>query len=138
MSWFRERREGLQRLFRWLAVLTFALTAIQPVLGAFGFFRNADSTDYTAIHGVIANTLFLLAVVLLGLAFVGGFERSRRMQIWAVLLVVTVVSQIGLGYSTRDDLQLLAIHIPAGVAVFTCALVVALLSYGLTLRTESA
>ena len=138
MSWFAERREGLQRLFRWLAVLTFVLTAIQPVLGAFGFFRNADSTDYTAFHEMIANLLFLLAVALLVLAFVAGFERARRMQIWAALLVITVVSQIGLGYSTRDDAQLLAFHIPAGVAVFACALIVALLSFGLTLRRESA
>lgn len=138
MSWFSERREGLQRIFRWLAVLTFALTAIQPVFGAFGFFRAGDSTDYTAFHEMTANLLFLLAIALLILAFVAGFERARRMQIWSVLLVITVVSQIGLGYSTRDDAQLLAIHIPAGVAVFACALVVALLGFGLTLRTESA
>lgn len=139
MSWFAERRDTLQRLFRWLAVLTFVLTAIQPVLGAFGFFRKADSTDYTAIHGVLANILFPLAALLLALAFVSGFERARRMQIWTLLLVIAVVSQIGLGYSARGgDQQLLAIHIPSGVAVFACALVVALLSFGLTLRTESA
>lgn len=138
MSWFQEHAAGLQRAFRWLAVATFILTAIQPILGASGFFRAADDIDYTAIHEMIANLLFLCAVLLLLAAIVAGFQRRSTMITWCAALLVVTSFQIGLGYSTRDDAQLLAVHIPAGVLVFALALMVLLLSYGLTLNREQA
>lgn len=131
-----ERRAKLRRNFRGLAVIVFILTAVQPFLGAFSFFRPADSTDYTAFHAIIANTLFLLALVLFGLVFLARFERHLAMLIWTGLLVLSIVSQIGLGYSSRDDKTLLAWHIPSGVAVFAFALIVMLLSFGLRLGGE--
>ncbi|HLT18386.1 MAG TPA: hypothetical protein VKZ96_02935 [Thermomicrobiales bacterium] len=131
-----ERRAKLRRNFRGLAVIVFALTAIQPFLGAFSFFRRADSTDYTAFHEIIANALFPLALILFGLVFLARFERHLAMLIWTGLLVLAIVSQIGLGYSSRDDATLLAWHIPLGVAVFAFALVVMLLSFGLRFAGE--
>lgn len=121
----------MRRVFRWLAVLTFAFTALQPLLGAFAFFRRADDMDYTAMHEMIANILFLLALGLLILAFFAGFQRRNLMLAWIGALLVGVVTQIGLGYSARDDAALLAIHIPSGVAVFAFALIIMLLAFGL-------
>lgn len=126
-----------RRIFRWLAVLTFALTALQPVLGAFGFFRNADDLDYTAMHEMIANILFLLALALLVLTFFAGFRHRNRMLGWGVALLIAVVSQIGLGYSSRDDATLLAFHVPSGVAVFAIALIIMLLAFGLRFERDT-
>lgn len=138
LAWFAEHREGLQRAFRWLAVIIFVLTALQPLFGGFGFFRPGDELDYTAIHAQIANVLFPLALVLFGLAIVAGYQHRNRMIVWSGLLLVSIVSQIGLGYSTRNDFQLTAIHIPSGVLVFALALIVMLLSYGLSFDRETA
>lgn len=125
----------LQRLFRWLALLIFILTAIQPVLGAFGFFENPD---YINFHEIVANALFPLALLLLGLSIVAGFQRRGRMMLWSFILTALVVSQIGLGYATRSNTEITAYHIPAGVLVFGAALIVALMSYGLSLNSEAA
>ncbi|MEZ4570160.1 MAG: hypothetical protein R2849_07505 [Thermomicrobiales bacterium] len=64
-----ERAARLRGNFRGLSVIVFALTALQAFLGSAGFFRPGDSTDYTAIHEIIANALFPLAVILFGLVF---------------------------------------------------------------------
>jgi hypothetical protein len=121
----------LRKNFRGLAVIVFALTFAQAILGPAGLFRPTDSTDYSAIHELIANALFLLALILFGLVFLAQFQRRNLMLIWTGLLLIAIISQIGLGYSARDDGSLLAWHIPSGVAVFGLAFVVMLLSFGL-------
>jgi heme A synthase len=128
----------LRKNFRGLSVIIFALTAMQAFLGASGFFRPGDSTDYTAIHEIIANALFPLAIILFGLVFLAQFQHRNRMIAWTGLLLIAIISQIGLGYSSRDDKALLAFHIPAGVAIFGCALVVMLLSFGLRFQQGEA
>jgi heme A synthase len=114
------------------------LTVLQPVLGAFSFFRSGDDLGYTAMHEMIANILFLLTLALLVLIFFAGFQHRNRMLGWTAALLVGVVSQIGLGYSSRDDLTLLAFHIPSGVAVFAFALIVMLLAFGLRFQRDTA
>ena len=131
-----ERAARLRRNFRGIAVIVFFLTAVQAVLGASGFFRRADSIGYTSIHELIANALFPLSIVLFGLVFLAQFERRSRMLIWTGLLLIAVISQIGLGYSARNDASLLAWHIPGGVAIFGLALIVMLLSFGLRFDPE--
>lgn len=135
MSWFAAHQSLLQRLYRWLAVIVFILAAAQPVLGAFGFFENRD---YMAFHEILANALFPLALLMLGLSIVAGFQRRGRMMLWSFILTALIVSQIGLGYSTRSDASLTAYHIPAGVLVFGVALLVVLMSYGMRLNRETA
>ncbi|MFW6074685.1 MAG: hypothetical protein ACOC9Y_03765 [Chloroflexota bacterium] len=132
------RQVTLQRFFRWVAIATFILTAVQPVLGGFGTYRPADDFDYTAVHGMIANILFPLALVLFGLAFVAGFKQRFVMGAWTFGLLALVVSQIGIGYSARNDVQLLAYHIPAGVAIFGIALMVMLIAIGVRFERDSA
>ena len=134
-----ERAARLRRNFRGLSVIVFFLTALQAFLGSAGFFRSGDSTDYTAIHELIAHALFPLSIILLGLVFLGQFEHRNRMIIWTGLLLIAVISQIGIGYSARDeDADLLAWHIPSGVAIFGFALIVMLLSFGLRFQQEEA
>jgi len=132
-----ERAARLRKNFRGLAVIVFVLTAAQAVLGPAGLFRPTDSTDYSAIHEIIANALFLLGLVLFGLVFLAQFEHRNRMIVWTGLLLVAIISQIGLGYSSRGDGSLLTWHIPSGVAVFGLALVVMLLSFGLRFDTDA-
>ncbi len=133
-----ERAARLRKNFRGLSVIVFALTALQAFFGSSGFFRQADSTNYTAIHEIIANALFPLAILLFGLVFLAQFQHRNRMIVWTGLLLIAIISQIGLGYSSRDDKTLLAFHIPAGVAIFGCALVVMLLSFGLRFKQDEA
>jgi heme A synthase len=134
MSWIESNRPLFARIYRWLAVTILVLTMLQPVLGGFGWFRD---DDYIDIHAIVANTIFPLSVLLLLLALVAGFRQRTRMIGWSVALVILVTSQIGLGYSTRESLTSAAIHIPGGVLVFGTALIVALLSYGMTLQREA-
>lgn len=134
MSWIESNRPLFTRIYRWLAVIILALTMLQPVLGGFGWFRDRD---YINMHAMVANTIFPLSVLLLVLALVAGFRRRLRMIGWSLALVILVTSQIGLGYSTRGNLTSAAIHIPGGVLVFGAALIVALLSYGMTLQREA-
>lgn len=131
-----ERAARLRKNFRGLSVIVFLLTAAQALLGPAGFFRPADSIDYTAFHEIIANALFLLSAVLFGLVFLAQFQRRNLMILWTGLLLIAVISQIGLGYSSRNDASLLSWHIPAGVAVFAFAFVVMLLSFGLRFDAE--
>ena len=132
-----ERAARLRRNFRGLSAVAFALTTVQALLGSSGFFRNSDSINYTTIHAIVANTLFPLTIILFGLVFLAQFQRRNQMILWTGLLLIAVISQIGLGYSTRDDPTLLALHIPSGVAIFGLALVIMLLSFGLRFDADS-
>ena len=122
------------RIYRWVALLALILTTIQPVLAGFGWFRDRD---YINMHEMLANVIFLVAALLLVLSFVAGFRHRMRMIGWSVALVVLVVAQIGLGYGSRESLTAAAIHIPVGVLVFGAALMVALMSYGMTLQRDA-
>lgn len=134
MAWFRANTPLLKRIYSWLALAILALTLLQPVLGGIGWFRNRD---YINFHEMVANLIFLLAVLLLVVALLTSFQHRLRMIGWSVALVLLVTSQIGLGYATRESLTSAAIHIPGGVLVFGTALIVTLLSYGMTLQRET-
>jgi hypothetical protein len=134
MAWFRANGALLKRIYSWLALAILALTLLQPVLGGVGWFRNRD---YINFHEMVANLIFLLAVLLLLVALVTDFQHRLRMIGWSVALVIVVTAQIGLGYGSRESLTSAAIHIPVGVLVFGTALIIALLSYGMTLQREA-
>lgn len=131
-----ERAAQLRRNFRGLSVIVFALTAAQAFLGASGFFRHSDAINYTMIHEIVANALSLFGLILFGLVYLAQFQRRNLMTLWTGLLLIGIIAQIGLGYSSRDDRALLAFHIPIGVAVFGCALIIMLLSFGLRFDRE--
>lgn len=136
MSWFQEHASGVQRAVRWLAILLVLLAGIQPLLGSAGFFRSSD-TSLNAHEG-LANLIFLVALAIVPLAFLGGFKRRNLLTGWSVALLIAVVAQIGMGYATRDSLDIVIYHITLGVLIFGAAVIVALLSYGLTLNRQNA
>ncbi|MEZ4522695.1 MAG: hypothetical protein R3A46_13770 [Thermomicrobiales bacterium] len=75
-------------------------------------------------------------MILFGLVFLAQFQRRNTMIIWTGLLLIAVISQIGLGYSARNNVSLLSWHIPSGVAIFGFSLVVMLLAFGLRFKRE--
>ncbi len=134
MGWFREHAAGVRKAVRWLALIVVILTAVQPFLGSRGFFSSSDAS--LSAHEGIANLLFLLALILVPLTFLGQFERRWTMVGWSVGLLVAISAQIGLGYSTRDNMEIVTYHITLGVLIFGAALILTLLSYGLRLSRQ--
>lgn len=126
-----ERAAWLRRNFRGLSVIVFALTAAQAFLGSAGRFRSGSDIDYKTLHEIIANALFPLGIILFGLVFLAQFQRRNQMLLWTGLLLIAIISQIGMGYSARNNISMLAWHIPAGVAIFGFALITMLLSFGM-------
>jgi hypothetical protein len=123
----------LRTAFQWLAVLMFALLALQPVLGAWVWYRDRGMID---IHAMVANTMFLVAVLLVALALVSGFARKNWITGWSLLLLVLIVAQMGLGYGSRGRPDVAAMHVPIGVFTFGVGLLLMLFAFGFTLRRE--
>jgi hypothetical protein len=70
------------------------------------------------VHGVVGNVTFAFALVTLFLAL---RARHRPAMTVAVVLVVLLAAQIGLGYSGRESLEAAAWHVPLGVTIFGLA-----------------
>lgn len=123
----------LRKAFQWLAVLMFVLLAVQPALGGWLTFRNREVID---IHAIVANTMYLIGVLLVILAMVAGFTRKTTLAGWSILLLVMLTAQMGLGYGAREERGLAAFHIPLGVFSFGVGLILVLLAYGFSTRRE--
>jgi hypothetical protein len=128
-----QHQPKLRKAFQWLAVLMFALLALQPALGGWGWFRDRSAID---LHAMVANTMFLVAVLLVGLALVSGFTRKNWLLGWSLLLLVMIFAQMGLGYGSRGRPDIAALHIPMGVFAFGVGLMLMLFAYGFTLQRE--
>jgi hypothetical protein len=98
------------------------------VLGSNGFFQGEPGL--ITGHAQLGNALFLVAGIQAVLSFMGsqkGFV-SRNFVIASVILLLLIVGQIGLGYSSRDSVDALTWHLPNGVLLMglsTYTLVVA-------------
>lgn len=123
----------MRKAFQWLAVVMFILLAIQPLLGGWITFRDRSAID---IHAMVANTMFLIAVLLVVLSLMAGFTRRTAMAGWSIVLLITIVAQMGLGYGIRESRDLGAFHIPMGVISFGVGLILMLLALGFTARRE--
>jgi hypothetical protein len=89
-----------------LLVLVQALIAGQYLYG-----------DWSIVsHGILGNVSFVLAVVAVVLCIVGKLPKG--LTIIAVVLVVAMIAQIGLGYSTEGTPSAGSWHIPLGVTIF--------------------
>ena len=69
-----------------------------------------------------------LAIVLLALAWLTRDAWRYKMVIWAALVLLLIVAQIGLGYGGRENLDSAAIHIPVGVFLFSLSSIIAMLA----------
>ena len=114
------QRPNLAPIFRWLTLVTALLVLLQAVLAGRGLLIDPDLFD---VHEIVANLLFVVVVVQLGLAFAIGIpgKLGRRMKGMNAALLVLLVVQIALGYSGPDSREALAWHIPLGVFIFGLA-----------------
>ena len=108
---------GLILAYRWLASIFSLGILVQAVLASQGLFKSKP--DLISGHGMLGNALALIAVVIAGIAIYGRGKYTPPLDNGAVarsaILVVLVVIQIMLGYSTRDSATAIAWHIPNGV-----------------------
>lgn len=116
------------RLVRDAHLLVVALVAVLVLVQAAlaGQSDRLFGTLAIGVHGQVANAIFVLVLVNLGLGWRAGVRGARFVVLAA--LVVTVSIQTGLGYAGRTSLGAAAWHIPTGVAVFGLATASATLS----------
>ena len=115
----------LIRGFQIVAGLVALLILVQATLaGQFTF----KEPSLQAVHAIVGNVLFMLAMVQLALAWLTRDAWRHRMVISSAVLVLLIVAQIGLGYGSRDNIDSAAIHIPVGVFLFALASIIAMLS----------
>ncbi len=99
-----------------LAAANVIVILIMAILGG----RFFISPTIIEIHGYIGNLLFLMVVGQAGLVFMSklGGPLGKAVLGLSVLAVLLVVAQIGLGYSGRESVTALSLHIPNGVLIF--------------------
>ncbi|MEZ4564356.1 MAG: hypothetical protein R2853_16620 [Thermomicrobiales bacterium] len=102
---------------RWISALTTLLVLLQAVLIGQALYMGEMSL--VALHGWLGSGSFILALLLLGAAFLGvrSGELPRRVLLHGALVVLLMVAQLGLGYVGRRGGFPAAIHIPNGVLI---------------------
>jgi hypothetical protein len=123
----------MRTAFQWLSVLMFALVALQPLIGGWVLYRDRGVLD---LHAMIANTTFLIAVLLVALSLTSGFNHRSWIAGWSIALVVMITAQMGLGYGAEGRPTIAALHIPVGVFIFGTSLLLMLFAFGFTLKRE--
>lgn len=97
------------------AMAVAVLVLLQAVLAGRALFGTWSIT----VHGVVGNVTF--AVSLLVVAAALAAKVSRHALGVAIVLLVLVTVQVGLGYAGRESREAAAWHIPNGVATFGLA-----------------
>ncbi len=127
--------------YRWLAT-TFALfIVVQGWLGSSGAF-NGNQWMVTG-HGHLANAMFLMIIVQTVLSWLlyGKLLITIREVALNAVLVALTISQIGLGYSTRNGEiwgTMMSLHIPNGLLLMGLATAAALLAWSASDRRAPA
>lgn len=99
-------------LHRLGALSLLVLVAAQAVIAGQHLFGDWG----IGVHAALGNAAFTVAFLIAAIAFI-KLDRGPS-RIVAVVILVLVSAQIGLGYSARSSAGVAAIHIPIGVAVF--------------------
>jgi hypothetical protein len=110
-------RPALVPWLKGVSALFAALVLFQAFMGGRGWFLDYDLIK---IHGYIGDGVLLVAIIQLVLMFSIGLPsdiRRTALTLGSVLVVLTIV-QLGLGYSSKDDANAAAWHIPNGVLIF--------------------
>ena len=115
----------LIRGFQIVAGLIALLILVQATLA--GQFEH-NGADLKGVHAMMGNILFMLAIVQLALAWLTRDAWRYKLVIWAALVLLLIVAQIGLGYGGRENLDSAAIHIPVGVFLFSLSSIIAMLA----------
>lgn len=99
----------LVRIQRVLAAVMAALVLLLALMAGRALFGTWD----IVVHGYVGNTVFLLALVNLGVVLA---SKPTGVQFaLAGFIALLVFTQIGLGYVGRDTAEAAAWHIPNGV-----------------------
>jgi hypothetical protein len=124
---------GILAGYRWLATLFAVLVVAQAFLGIRGYFGKPDLVD---VHEMLANAMFLLAVVQTVLGWLLYSKRIIGMPALALngLLVLLTIAQIGLGYSATADegknlVNLVSLHVPNGVLLMGVSTILAVMAW---------
>ena len=114
----------LFRIYAYQTITTVSavIVFLQAVLAGQFLFTEPDAKD---AHEVLANVLFITVALQLLLAVILRNAGGVKTIVWNAALLVLVISQIGLGYSGRDDTDAAAVHVPMGTLVFGLAVLVA-------------
>lgn len=120
----RDTPAGRSRLVPILAWVIAALILLQAALAGSGQFLGAQVME---LHGWIGAAVFMLAALLLMVAFFGRHVGAA--VFCSLLILLGTFAQIGLGYmGRRAGLGVAsAVHIPIGVLLFGLAVAVAII-----------
>ncbi len=131
-------RTAIGWFVRGLAIIATLLATLQPVLGAFAFFRGGDPVAYATLHLVVGGILYNVALLLAVLVPLTRFR--RRWMLWSVCVVQYGLThlQLRLGLGSNDDVGLLAYHIPVGVLIVVVSYLTVALGFGLHLTSSRA
>ena len=107
--------------------LTAVLVLVQALLAGRFLYIDPDLLD---AHEIIANLVFLSVVAQAILAYLAMSRRmaTRADLIAAIVLVVLVTAQIGLGYAGEDGGEAAALHVANGVLLFGVSIVALMLA----------
>ena len=116
----------------WHQILAVAMVVgvlIQAVLGSQGLFQA--NTGIVSLHEMLGNVVFLIVVAQLVLGFIAFRAGTMDMtgNVLRVVLLVLVIAQIGLGYSTRTSVDATAWHISNGVLLMGVSTIIAVMSW---------
>jgi hypothetical protein len=101
--------------FRWLTVVNALLIVVQAFLASDSVWGG--NPDMKSVHGGVGNLVFLTMVAQLVVAYLLSKDGSlpRAALVMSAIVAVLVIAQIGLGYSTRDNVKLAVYHVTNGV-----------------------
>ena len=125
-------------IYKWLTIVTALAMLVQAVLGSQGSVYGGHRGLLTG-HAQVGNTFFLLVVIQAFLSF--QLSNGRIIPRWIlglnILLIVLTVAQIGLGYSSRDNIAVVAWHIPNGVLLMGTCTMLAVLAWSRTTTSST-
>ena len=108
-------RPGLLTAYRVLAGLSVLIVLVQAALAG----RHINLGAGIELHGILGNTLFAIAVVMVVLSFL---TQTRGVVVGhAVAFAALCFAQIGLGYVGRETAEAAAWHVPNGVLLMGLA-----------------
>lgn len=106
---------GPNAALRWTAAATGVVVIIQAVMAGQWL---AGHASIIALHGVLGNLAYIGAIAMVAIGFLawrrgGGAARLGL----ALLLVLMMTGQLGLGYIGRKQAWAAGMHIPLGVLI---------------------
>lgn len=109
-------RPRLLPALKGVTALLATLVLVQAILAGRGWFIDFD---LIAIHGYVGMSVLLIAVLQMALVVRAGVPGSILFVSAAILGLI--ITQIGLGYASRDSALAASLHIPNGVLIYGLA-----------------